>query len=223
MMKFSLSQIHDRIFLLTFDDSYDIGMHFLRAQEYYESNCPKFYRKEFRLLDYIEWYSKNNDSQFTYAYDFTGFNVPGNIMNKIYTEFAWDDYFNKYDSVMANVVATIHSLIGKTTDYYLIGAQADDSESIDHEIAHALWHISLEYQTQQLENIDKIDNLVISKIKDCLRSEKYSEDVIYDEVQAYLSTGLDDSLAEIIGKGEKKLTREFISTFKKYKESIIGK
>lgn len=57
----------------------DLAFLFLRAQEFYESNNASFYRKIFKIEDFIDWSCKCLTGQrlFTYPYDWYKFNVPG--------------------------------------------------------------------------------------------------------------------------------------------------
>ena len=220
-MRFSLKQLHDKIFLVTFDDYYDIAIHFLRAQEYYESNSERFKGKQFEILDYIEWYAKGNDYKFSYADDFVGFNVPGEVMDAIYVDYKWADNFNKYDRVMESVVSTIHSIIGNTSNYYLIGAKEGDEDTVDHELAHAFWYVDSEYKELQQKNIDALSDDLITDVKEELRNCKYTEEVLDDEFQAYFSTGLDDPLKKLVGRSEKKIIKPFVGTFKEFKKRIL--
>jgi len=42
---------------IQFDDEYDLALHFLRAQEFYESPNEKFRGQPFNIWDYIKWHS----------------------------------------------------------------------------------------------------------------------------------------------------------------------
>lgn len=228
-MRFCLKQVHDQIFLLTFDHHYDVAIHFLRAQEYYESNDDKFKGSQFKMLDYIEHYAKSNDLRFSYADDFVGFNVPGEVLDHIYGDDSYifsneinGDSRNKYDDLMLNVVRTIHSIVGRGQKYYLIGAKEGDEDTIDHELAHAFWYVSDDYKSEQMANIESCGDKLRKKVLDCLVESKYSMDVVDDEHQAYFSTGLDGELEEIVGKRNvKKVTKPFTDTFKKWKKEIL--
>ena len=66
-MKYTLKEIKGGIFLVEFDNQYDLAMTFLRYQEFYES--PKFKGKRFTIIDFMEWYSKEYDGAFTYTKD----------------------------------------------------------------------------------------------------------------------------------------------------------
>lgn len=218
-MTYSFSKLHNAIFLIEFDNSYDLAMHFLRPQEFYES--PEFAGKIFTILDFIEKYSKDNENKFTYADDWCGFNVPSYIIKRLYASHIPD--LNKYDEFMKGIYKFIYE--NETQDFYLIGAKRGDTETIDHELAHALYYIDADYKSKQSANLNKLmDNGSgdYEKIKDTLVSYmKYGEKTIVDEMQAYLSTGPSDEHMEVYSKRSwKKISSPFESVFKKFKEKM---
>jgi len=129
-------RILPHIYHLQFEDAYDTAMHFLRFQEYYES--LKYRGQVFTLIDYMEWYSKNyGEGIFSYPDDWTGFNVPGNVLIEV-TESEIPD-FNKYDIQMRALVETVREE-EKGHPFYFIGTTVgDDPGTLDHEISHALY------------------------------------------------------------------------------------
>ena len=93
----SLKQVLPKIFLLTFDNHYDLCMHFLRYQEFYES--PKYRQQPFNLLELIRWYSNTyGDGDFTYTNDWAGFNIPSWVLNDFKEKTITD--LNQYDRFM---------------------------------------------------------------------------------------------------------------------------
>lgn len=83
---FKLTKEKEKIYLLCFDDRYDCCMYFLRYQEYYESPNQKFYRKQFTIVSYMDWYIKHNKRKFSdYKDKITNLfkNLPISIKNKI--------------------------------------------------------------------------------------------------------------------------------------------
>ena len=64
-MKINKRKIGNNIYLLMFENQFELCSTMLRFQEYYES--PKFKNKIFTLEEYKKWYSKGN-KKFTYYY-----------------------------------------------------------------------------------------------------------------------------------------------------------
>ena len=83
-MKYSLTKVQDKIWHLTFDCRYDLSMHFLRYQEFYECPNSKFRGKKFTIFEFMKWYSfKYSDGCFEYPIHWAGFNIPIKIFKEI--------------------------------------------------------------------------------------------------------------------------------------------
>jgi len=205
---FELRQIRERIFLLSFESKYDLGMHFLRYQEYYES--PKFKGKVFTLIDYMEWYAEEHDGVFSYPNDWSGYNLPSVSILELWEKGIPD--VNKYDIFMEN----IYDMIKRTIDneeFYLIGTTGDGS-TLRHELAHGLYYTEPEYKQAMYREILNISIGVRDVLSATLIEMGYDKDVVNDEMQAYLSTGL---ASEMI-KALKKKKFSFVRLCKPFKE-----
>jgi|SRR5690606_2698684 len=213
---FKFSQIHPGIFHLEFKDKIELTAHFLRAQEFYES--PKFQGKSFQLMDFIMWYIKegrpDEDGKdiFSYFDDWGGFNIPAEVILQCH---AGITDMNDYDRFL-------HIIAKKALTYapkaYIIGTSECHSSAISHEIAHGLFYTNDEYKTKALELIDKTPQDLITSIKEALVNMGYAESVLDDETQAYMSTGLCESIQESIENVERVVKTQipFIKLFKSY-------
>ena len=205
---FRLEELGSRIFHLSFESRYDLAMHFLRFQEFYECPNPKFRGKPFTIIDFMEWYSKENNNKFTYPDDWSGFNLPSTVMEQVFFNMIPDE--NKYDKFMKSVFNLI-----KTRGYdkfYIIGTQLDDKETVKHEIAHGMWFLNMDYRKFQQDNISKMNETARTKMAQVLVDMGYTNEVIEDEIQAYMSTGLTSDF-----KGIRGLVRKpFVDTLKKF-------
>ena len=103
-MEYTLKEIKPRIYLLTFDNAYDLALHFLRFQEYYEN--PVWRDKTFTILEFMEWYSKEYSKTKTFSYmeDWCGFNIPGYVIANVLKDIP--DY-NKYDRTIHDIFLKI--------------------------------------------------------------------------------------------------------------------
>ncbi len=151
-MDFSIKEIYPHIYHLHFGSGYDVAMHFLRFQEYYES--PKFYKKIFTLIEYMEWYAKKHgEGAFTYPSDWSGFNDPSWVLNEVRDAEIPDP--NKYDRFMFNLIDTVREKEGAHA-YYFIGTSKESSDGagksdvavLDHEIAHAFFTVRSDYRRE---------------------------------------------------------------------------
>lgn len=187
---FSLKQLKSRIWHLHFENHYDLTMHFFRYQEYYES--PKFKQSDIKFIDLMDWYSKNmGNGVFTYSKDWAGFNLPGEYIFKIHEDGIKD--LNRYDNMMLAMAEFVRAKEDNETNFYFIGTAATDTnlaETFNHELAHGLYFADDEYKEIAYDMVmdmpSRTRSFLFKKLKQC----GYSEDVLVDESQAYLSTGL---------------------------------
>ena len=214
-MKFKLGEILPQIYHLSFGSGYDLAMHFIRAQEYYES--PKYWRKIFTLVDYMEWYAKEKGKgAFTYPADWSGFNVPSSVLLDLYGKPGVIPDFNRYDDFMRVIVERlIKDCDGK--DFYLIGTsgeghQGDGDEEgvLMHEIAHGLYFVDQDYQNEMRDCLTRMPARERMDAKAALKNMGYHNSTVDDEIHAYASTGLCTALEGILSE---KTCEPFIETF----------
>jgi len=195
--KFNLHKIADRLYCVEMPSMYDLSMLFVRYQEYYESPNPEVRNKAYDLELYKRWYATSkqrryvlgSDNSFSYTLDFAGFNVPSHVLTDILLDFKYYGSLNVYDYLMKRIYNTIIADIGGEYPFYLIGTQKMKSDVLKHEIAHGFYHLIPEYK----ETMDNLINTIltpskIKKFKKSLVQYHYTEEVMYDEMQAYLST-----------------------------------
>lgn len=195
-MKFKLTEIKPQCFLVTSKDQYDLNMLFVRYQEFYESHNPKFRGKNFKLLDFMEWYAKSNKrtgckNLFSYPQDWAGFNIPSYVLEDIKVS-DW----NKYDEMMSCIYNTCINHIVKnhyeSDDFYLIGALEGNELTVNHEVAHALFYLNSEYQSQMTKLVKSLSKDFRTNFYETLMDIGYTKGVLVDEAQAFLATGWRD-------------------------------
>lgn len=168
---------------LVFKSRYEMSMFFLRYQEFYESINPDFRGQSFKFLDYMSWYTEyTNSHMFTYTKDFIGYNLPSSSIIECYGLIPSDDY-NKYDEMMIKLYLDLST---KSKRFYIIGTIRKDA-TFKHEIAHALYYLEPSYKKQ----MDALTKALPKKLRRGINnvlSTIYTESVLDDEVQAYMST-----------------------------------
>lgn len=218
-----LKEISPRVFQLSFGNSYDLGMRFVRFQEYYESPCPDFRGSTFTLLDYMDWYAKANDGVFSYPDDWAGFNVPGWVFREVLDKNKIEDW-NQYDEFMLSIINEIRSKIPKDDpdNFYLIGIVHGDEETMDHELAHAFYYVFPEYKKEMNACLDKLgrNSKEVKLMYEWLEKQGYDQSVFDDEAQAYFATGVleeygDDCKRQKLDLGY--ITKGFEEVFARWK------
>jgi hypothetical protein len=221
LVKGEVVEIKPRVYCVMVDDNYDRAMLFCRYQEFYESPYKQFRGKPFTWAEYMRFYKNDRkENVFTYPYDWSGYNIPSNIMHKANHIFCKD---TEYDQIMNDIyfycaIDSQNKNNGTRCDWYLIGASSKDLKTMDHEIAHGLYFTNKEYK----KSVKKLINAIKPKHYDILKKKLikmgYADDkkIIDDEIQAFMSTGLYNTFDN---ETFKKYEKEFIKNFKLFNKS----
>jgi hypothetical protein len=219
LVKGTVKEIHPKIFCVTIDDDYDRAMLFCRYQEFYESPYKQFRGKYFTLTEYMRYYKNHRKEKvFTYPYDWVGYNIPSKIVSKALLTFSKGQW-TEYDEIMSNIWDSCENYLLQfykpKTKWYLIGASNKDIQTMNHEIAHGLYYTDKDYKKSCEKLLSRIKGRDYSFLKKSLLKIGYVDDdeIINDEIQAFMSTGLHDpfNIDRI-----KTYQIEFIKNFKKY-------
>lgn len=181
-----IKEVRPNIYLLNFNNQYDLAMSFLRYQEYYESASSKFRNKPFTIFSFMRWYAKTyGDGAFTYTLDWAGFNIPGEIIKDVVKAGIPDE--NEYDYFMSEIY---NKLYKKSNKFYLIGTYGKDNGPIlEHEIAHGFFYTNPEYKKQMTKLVSELPAKLRKNIFSSLKAAGYTKEVHIDECQAYMATG----------------------------------
>ena len=182
----------DNCLLFEFYTQKDLALSFCRVEEFYEGN-PKVNGKYLTLEDFLDNFMDKNGKVNYFEY-WSGFNIPGNIFTQWFRMKASDK--TKWEIALAEEVS---KKLDMTRPYYVIGGKKGDMEVIDHEIAHALYYMNNNYKASMVDLIYtfyKTDRKNYTKVVKKLKKMGYGENVIKDEVQAYMSTSTTKELKE---------------------------
>ena len=210
-MKYSLTKVQDKIWHLTFDCRYDLSMHFLRYQEFYECPNSKFRGKKFTIFEFMKWYSfKYSDGCFEYPIHWAGFNIPIKIFKEI-KNIGIDDR-NQYDIFMYKIYDQIKKVDGE--DSYLIGTYSKEAgnSTFEHEFAHAMYALNKNYK-KEMDLLTKSINT--TSAYSYFSEMGYTKKVFKDEFQAYASEVAIDN-AKLLGL-TKQQKEKYVKVYQKYK------
>ena len=214
-MNIEIKKYAEKIYIAIFDCQYDLTMTFVRIQEFYES--PVFKGKYFSLEEFMDYWSKEmGDGKFTYIHQWSGFNVPGNILRD------WRELYcvNSFEPIRDKEFALLDKLFDKLRQdkedlksIYLFGFSKDNKnieKVINHESAHAMYHVNERYK----ESVDKLirnyDSGLVKTASKKIKEMGYGENVINDEIQAYWSTNISSD-------GDLGYKNEFKENYLKFK------
>jgi hypothetical protein len=204
-IKYKFKEILPNIFVIIVKDKYDRAMLFCRAQEYYESPSTKFRGKEFSIWDYMKWYHVQNGHGFSYCADWSGFNIPIEVLKECYRKL--NKIETPYDKVMDQILSSILPNTG-----YVIGCGDIKGDTFKHEVCHALYHTNKNYK-KQMDNLTKgLPKKYYNIFANNLMQMGYTTKVIDDEIQAYLQYGYEEIK---FGKGvDIKIREEYNMIYK---------
>jgi hypothetical protein len=188
----TVSNPYPNCLLLEFEKKKDLTLTFFRVQEYYESNKEELHGEIFSVEKFIET-MMDDDGNIDYFSYWDGFNIPSTVYEK------WCYRKGIFNTTKREEI--LDKIIRKNTDpscnYYIIGCMKGETDTINHEIAHAMYNLNPEYKaaTNNLtENFKHEFSELYGNIKDSLISMGYNDSVLMDEVQAYISTSTPEEL-----------------------------
>lgn len=219
--KISLYKMADRIYAVVISDMQLRAMTFLRFQEFYESGSEEFQGKKFKWDRYIQWYKSSEGPMgereaFTYGSDWSGFNLPSEAIEKCLEDI---DDPNKYDDIMISIVNEIRK--EEKNSFYLIAVDKMDIESglLDHEMAHGFYYTDSRYKSTMIDLINLLPAGPRKNISDIIIDYGYSELVLNDEIQAYMSTGLASKMDKDLNNYNSSFKKSF-GEFKKIHHAV---
>lgn len=219
LVKGEVREIKPFIFAIIIKNQYDRSSLFCRYQEFYESPYPQIRGNHFTIEEYMKLYTDTNKKpHFTYPSDWTGYNIPSNILLGARTTFGSPR--SQYDQTMSDIIdyCERESRIqnkGEQHSWYLIGVDKLKSSIMNHEIAHGFYYTNPQYKVEMDYLIDDLNKKDYECFKKVLVKSGYLDDkiIIDDEIQAYMSTGKHNKWSET---PYKKYSPYFIKVFKKF-------
>ena len=196
----SFADLGSGIFLIEFETQEDLASSFCRFQEHYES--PEFKGKVFSSEEFHEHYERTRGRK--YSCDWAGFNVPDYIFDPFLR-----GQFCPLSESEAWIVDCVRNL---PRPFYLIGIVSGDDGTLGHEYSHGLYYLNSSYRSEVFGIISRVDT---KSIQEVLKGIGYREDVMVDEVQAYLVwerdflTAKNIQLDESLNKAAIEIEKEF--------------
>ncbi len=202
LVDWELYEVMDQMYAVKVDDAYQRGMLFVRYQEYYESPYNKFRGKNFDLFEFMDHYRKARGAgSFLYPREWSGYNIPSNYLTKCYVNLKGG---TPYDDEMGKIIVDVMQDLRvkfsreKAPKFYLIGVDRVEGGIMDHEIAHALFYLNTKYRREVTDLVKKLSKRKYEGMRKILLDLGYREEVIVDEIQAFMSTGLWEDMMKVV-------------------------
>jgi len=167
------------------DSQDELGLTFMRFQEHYESANPEFKGRIFTQGQLKRWYSETYGAN-VYHQHWVGFNFPSYVLT------AFKD--GLFDPLTPEENRLLELFKYRQDQFYIIGAQTNSI--LRHELSHALYSSNPKYKLAIDKFIDKNSHKMTKTMKYIL-DKGYCEDVLNDEIQAYITDNDESELINI--------------------------
>jgi hypothetical protein len=164
------------------DSQEELGLTFMRFQEHYESANPEFRDKIFTLGQLKRWYSETYGAN-NYHTTWVGFNFPSKVLIPFRE--------GLFDPLTIEEQRLLDLFKYRNDNFYIIGAQ--NNSTLRHELSHALYASNVKYRDEINKFLNKNKNKLKQTSKYIL-NKGYCEEVLYDEIQAYITDNDDNEL-----------------------------
>lgn len=170
-------KISPKIYYAYTKDPKELGMSFLRFEEFYES--PKFKGKTFTIEHYKDWYKKKyKTDRFDYCSTWAGFNVSWDCFTPFFD--GKFKHFSRYEQFLLDYFSS------KKIPFSLIGSLKNDKETLQHELSHSFWAMSKAYQKECRKILRTIPPDYLRVLKNSIKNMGYHKSVLTDEAVAYI-------------------------------------
>jgi hypothetical protein len=167
------------------DSQDELGLTFMRFQEYYESDNPKFRNNIFTVGQLRHWYSETYGAN-NYHSTWIGFNFPSRVLIPFKE--------GLFDPLTPEENRLLELLRYRKDEFYIIGAQ--NNSVLRHELAHALYSSNVKYKIE-IDNFLYKHRSKLNKTNQYILSKGYCKDVLNDEIQAYITDNDDNELINV--------------------------
>jgi hypothetical protein len=230
-MTLKIEKITESIIHLNMPTQKEIASLLIRFQEYYESHIPEIKGQIFTLGYLKHKYStfeKVGCGAFTYmdgllfSGDWNGFNFPGHVMQPFIQ--------GLFDPLTPGEQDLVELFRYRNDDFYIIGTHGKEKGAIDHEICHGLYYTHSKYRKEVNSIIDTYiteyedTSPGLSGFEDMLKSWGYCDDVIIDEMHAYISADYDwfeEKRSEDLEKFDIQIPKELHKHLRKIKKKYF--
>lgn len=173
----------------------ELTLTFFRVQEFYESQKPNIFRKEFDAYTFLDEYMDKNGN-INYFSEWDGFNVP----SYIFTAWMASTVYQRRSEYEEAMINHVYKHIDPNKKYYVIGVRQGDKSTLKHELSHAYYYTNENYKTEA-DNLLHVFKSTYPKqyklIMKALKSLGYSEQVLDDEFVAWIATSSTSELMDV--------------------------
>lgn len=182
-MVMELIEIMPKVFYISFSNKKELTTTMCRPQEYYESEHSHIRGQYFDWPTFIDTFSEETGELKYFGY-WSGFNIPSDVFQQWMKDFAHD--FSPKEKALIELIKEKVDI--ENEKFYIIASEKGKICTIQHEIAHALYHLNDNYKLHMDSLTAKLPHDFKATFKKTLNEMGYADTVMLDETQAYLAT-----------------------------------
>lgn len=167
------------------DSQEELGLTFMRFQEYYESTNPEFKNNIFTLGQLKRWYSETYGAN-NYQMTWVGFNFPSKVLIPFKE--------GLFDPLTTEEKRLLDLFKYRSDDFYIIGAQ--NNSTLRHELSHALYSSNIKYK-KEIDSFLRKNQKKLKSTNEYILNKGYCKEVLNDEIQAYITDNDDNELINL--------------------------
>jgi hypothetical protein len=211
------------IIRIEYETQYQCCSSFMRMQEFYESPIRGIRGMFFTTEQFMDAYvATKAHGRFTYFDDWGGFNLPSETIKHFVNVF-YGNLNVKEQTILHQIDKILEeNKMTHADKYYVIGTFGDwnggDTTIIDHEIAHAIYYLDHKYKIKVNRLIaENLADSSLKKLEAYLKRYGYTDDVLLDEIQAYLATGRE----LLCGVKHKRISGKLNELYWKHRNKLV--
>jgi hypothetical protein len=182
----------------------DLSGSFMRPQEFYENPILSNQHSVTREQIYQWWKTVSEED---YEDFWGGFNIPGRIFIQ------WVSQVTDLNENETKLIECIRDKIELSDISYIVG-YSGNLRVLEHELSHALFFTNIEYRAESMALLLEVSKRKRDDFSRILIEHGYSEEVLNDEMVAYLATGMMGQITWL-----KEEAKPFKKLFKKYRRA----
>ncbi len=170
-----ITKLSPKRLLLEFATRKEMTLSNFRISEFFEGK-EGIKGQYFTADQFIDKYSDEKGDLDYFSY-WEGFNYPkADLMI----------FYRTFEDLSTREINIINASKQIDDNGYIISCEEGDAMTIKHETAHAIFFENEEYKVKATEVINTLDSSIIEKYKNHLKEMGYIEEVLIDEMNAYL-------------------------------------
>lgn len=162
--------------LLEFETQKELTLHMFRFSEFFEGE-KGIRGKKFAIDTFIDKYSDDKGYLDYFGY-WEGYNIPKTEFDKFLKLYEGD--YTKREIEVIKVVK------GLPENGYIIASKVGDPITLKHEQGHGLFYENKDYREEAMNIVMSMPSKLITRYQIDLRKKHYCDDVLLDEIHAYI-------------------------------------